>query len=208
MSRRPRRSPAKALEPALAAQGRPQPRPLPARPAMPSPITPGGAPAARATVTRLPERHALPARRAALGPSPAANAVGGRQSGPRRGRGSAPGALAALRSGAVAPATPAHNPPAAARRRPRRRPPAHIPPAASVKARRNRSADVCEGRTQDRPSSAATAEPPPFGPPSGRIRRQCVIGREASAKDGGPIWRPRVAGSGNGAPARTREPVI
>lgn len=47
---------AKAAEP-TSAHNRPQPRALPARSAMPPPITPTAAPAARATVTRLPEKH-------------------------------------------------------------------------------------------------------------------------------------------------------
>jgi flagellar protein FliO/FliZ len=47
---------AKAAEPTTPIQSRPLPRPLPGRAAMPSPITPTTAPAARATVTRLPEK--------------------------------------------------------------------------------------------------------------------------------------------------------
>jgi flagellar protein FliO/FliZ len=117
--------PAKALEPAVAAQGRPQPRPLPARPAMPSPITPGGAPVGRASVTRFPEKQAAsaPAADAAVGPNPGL----GEPAVPLQGR--PPRSAPAV----VAPATPAHIPPSPSAPVVQATP-AHIPPAASVKA--------------------------------------------------------------------------
>jgi hypothetical protein len=115
---------------------------------MPSPITPGGAPVGRASVTRLPEKQA--AADAAVGPNPGL----GEPAVPLQGRPSRSAPAV------VAPATPAHIPPAPSAPAAQATS-AHIPPAASVKAAGTEAPMFVKAELKIGHPPPPAAEPPP-----------------------------------------------